>query len=136
MTLKVDGGTFDKFFGFGSGQTAAAFVNRLTPPGYPATLQSVQIYFGDRLAANTPIKVLCGGNLSGSANFATTFTLAGTQVMQLDAFSTYTVTAALTKGCVPQGFRRAPSRRFAVRLNNCANGSKPWSSRWKWKYMY
>src|SRR5439155_25932375 len=47
------------------------FVNRLTPPGYPATLRQVQIVFGNSsstLPAGSPIRVLSGINASGTAS--------------------------------------------------------------------
>jgi len=99
VTLKVDGGVFDKVFGFANGQKAAAFVNRLTPSSYPATLKSVQIYFGNRangLTAGTPITLIYGSNPSGSANFNATLNLAPAQVNQVGGFNTYAITTPLT----------------------------------------
>jgi hypothetical protein len=99
VTLKVDGGVFNQVFGFVNGQTGAAFVNRLTPPSYPATLKNVQIYFGNRangLTVGTPITLIYGSNPSGSAAFNATLTLLPAQVTQVGAFNTYTVAAPLT----------------------------------------
>src|SRR5437016_2459599 len=67
--LKVDGGSLNFVFGLAS--DTAVFVNRLTPPAYPATLKNVQIYFGNRtngLAAGTSIQVIAATNPSGSAS--------------------------------------------------------------------
>jgi uncharacterized protein (TIGR03437 family) len=100
VLLQVDGGTYNQSVGFGStGQTAAAFVNRLTPAKYPATLQNVQIYFGNRktgLPVNTSITVIYGANPSGSANFTTSFTSVPAKVNSTGAFNTYTATTPIT----------------------------------------
>jgi hypothetical protein len=100
VLLQVDGGTYNQSTGFGStGQTGAAFVNRLTPAKYPATLQNVQIYFGNRatgLPVNASITVVYGANPSGSANFSTTFSLDAAKVNATGAFNTYTVTTPIT----------------------------------------
>src|SRR5581483_8385201 len=72
VLLQVDGGTFSGAVGYPSGVNTAVFVNRLTPPSYPATLNTIQIYFGNRsngLAANSPISLIVGTNSSGSASF-------------------------------------------------------------------
>ena len=70
ITLSVDGGTFDAEVGYPSGEATAYFMNRLTPPSYPATIQSVQIYFtkrADALPLNTPITIISGTNPGGSS---------------------------------------------------------------------
>ena len=45
VVLKIDGGNFDAEVGYPNGAATAYFVNRLTPPSYPATIKSVQIFF-------------------------------------------------------------------------------------------
>ncbi len=109
VVLQVDTGTFNQVTGFGSsGQTGAAFVNRLTPPSYPATLQNVQIYFGDRtngLPINSAITILGGQNLSGSANLSGNLTLTPSHVLALGTFSTYPVNpVTITSGDFVVGF--------------------------------
>jgi hypothetical protein len=69
----VDGGTFNNSIGF-PGAANAVFVNRLTPPSYPATLTGLQIYFGNRangLDVNAPISLVVITNPSGSAIVST-----------------------------------------------------------------
>jgi len=73
VTLSVDGGTFNNSVGF-SGVANATFVNRLTPPSYPATLTGLQIYFGNRangLNPNAPITLVVITNPSGSSEVNT-----------------------------------------------------------------
>lgn len=70
VLLKVDGGSFDGAIGFPTGAETAVFVNRLTPASYPATLKSIDIYFGDRsngLPKSTPITIVAATNPSGSS---------------------------------------------------------------------
>ncbi len=110
VVLQVDGGTFNRVSGFGStGQAGAAFVNRLTPSSYPATLQNVQIFFGNRangLPINAPITVLYGANSSGTATISGNLSLLPTQVLSLGTFSTYPVTPlTITSGDFIVGFR-------------------------------
>src|SRR4029077_9438377 len=75
---------------------------------YPATIQSVQIFFGNRangLPINTPITVLYGTNPAGTANLQGTLALAPTQVLSLGAFSTYPVNpVTITSGDFVVGF--------------------------------
>jgi hypothetical protein len=91
ITLQIDGGPpYDMVFGYSQGQKGAVFVNRLTPPSYPATLQSVQIYFGNRangLPAGTPINLVWGN---------TTLFAAPVQIAQVGAFNTYTLGTPFT----------------------------------------
>jgi hypothetical protein len=108
VVLQVDGGTFGQAFGFPNGQMAAAFVNRLTPPSYPATIQNVQIYFGNRpdgLAPNTPITILYGANPSGTASFNTTLTQVPAVVNSSGVFNVYPVMpTTITSGDFIVGF--------------------------------
>jgi uncharacterized protein (TIGR03437 family) len=110
VVLQVDGGTFNRVTGFGStGQAGAAFVNRLTPSSYPATLQNVQIFFGNRangLPINAPITVLYGANSSGTATISGNLSLLPAQILSLGTFSTYPVTPlTITSGDFIVGFR-------------------------------
>jgi uncharacterized protein (TIGR03437 family) len=73
VVLQVDGGTFNKVVGFSQGTSTAVFVNRLTPPSYPATLKNVQIYFANRangLPVNSPITIVAAANSSSSSSFS------------------------------------------------------------------
>ncbi|MBI1742309.1 hypothetical protein HYR54_04495 [Candidatus Acetothermia bacterium] len=70
-TLKVDDGSFEQFIGFPGGGSPGYFVNRLTPPSYPATLKKILILFPASkfsLPVNTPISLLAGTNPSGNSN--------------------------------------------------------------------
>jgi hypothetical protein len=110
VTLKVDGGTFNAETGVPSGGVTAYFVNRLTPPSYPATLKSVQIYFSSRsdgLPANTPITIFSGSNPSGSASIALSGSAdrVSATIGPLNSFATYTVPArTITSGDFVVGF--------------------------------
>ncbi len=108
--LQIDGGTFGFSVGYNTGQPAAAFVNRLTPASYPATLQSVQIYFGNRtngLPVNTAFTLLYSPNTSGSTTLSPTFFLLPEQISAVGVFSTYTLRTPLTiySGDFVVGFR-------------------------------
>jgi hypothetical protein len=73
VVLQVDGGTFNRVVGFSQGMSTAVFVNRLTPPSYPATLKNVQIYFANRangLPVNSPITIVAAANSSSSPSFS------------------------------------------------------------------
>ncbi|MDP8979665.1 MAG: choice-of-anchor D domain-containing protein [Acidobacteriota bacterium] len=112
VVLKVDGGGFDATVGYPSGTATAYFVNRLTPPSYPATLKSVQIFFSTRpdgLALNTPVTVISATNPSGSPSLSTasagTIDLTSSKLSSLDQFVTYTVPArTITSGDFVVGF--------------------------------
>jgi hypothetical protein len=57
--------------GYPAGNASAYFLNRLTPPSYPATLRSILIYFGNQengLTVQQSIHVLAGSNPSGNSN--------------------------------------------------------------------
>lgn len=112
IVLKVDGGDFDSIIGYPKGTAAAYFVNRLTPPSYPATIRSVQIYFSKRsdgLALNAPLTVVSATNPSGSSTLSV-FSAGSIDVVQgavtaLDTFVTYTVPQrTITSGDFVVGF--------------------------------
>ena len=64
--LSVDKGTFESVGGFPAGGATGYFVNRLTPPGYPATLRSVLVYFPEgELPLGTGVTILSATNPSG-----------------------------------------------------------------------
>ncbi|MBI4903539.1 MAG: choice-of-anchor D domain-containing protein [Acidobacteria bacterium] len=66
-TLSVDKGDFEITAGFPAGGVTGSFVNRLTPPSYPATLRSVLVFFpAGELPLNTPVTILSAANLSGA----------------------------------------------------------------------
>jgi len=103
VVLQVDGGTFNTVVGFAQGIQTAIFVNRLTPPSYPATLKNVQIYFGNRsngLQVNSPITIVAATNPSGSASIslgtAGALNLIPATVNSLGGFNTYAVSPPMT----------------------------------------
>lgn len=126
LTLKADGGRTDFAIGYPGGEPTAIFVNRLTPPKYPAVLQSVQIYFRDRpdgLARNTPLTILARPNPDGTERLRDLVFLRqqGT-VGQLNAFSTYPFPAGQTlridSGDFVVGFQvNNPPRVFPAELD-------------------
>jgi len=102
VILSVDGGTFNNSVGL-PGVSTAVLVNRLTPASYPATLTTLQIYFGNRttgLSQGAPITLVVLTNPSGSSIISTgsaglenlyTSTVAG-----LNAFNVYTLPTPVT----------------------------------------
>jgi hypothetical protein len=102
ITLAVDGGTFNSAVGYPN-SAKATFLNRLTPPSYPATLTTVEIFFGQRsdgLAANAPFTLLVETNPSGSASIspstAGVTNLYSTTVGALGAFNNYNLPTPIT----------------------------------------
>lgn len=70
VELKVDDGTFEGSAGFKDGASLAHYLNRLTPPAYPATLTAIRLYFNDRQGQadpNTVINLLSASNPSGGS---------------------------------------------------------------------
>ena len=112
MVLRVDGGSFSGSIGYDEAVENAVFVNRLTPPSYPATIKNVQIYFGNRadgLRLNTPITVVSATNPSGSATIsaltAGVIDAAAATVTSFGQFITYPVPArTITSGDFVVGF--------------------------------
>ena len=112
VVLKVDGGSFAAAIGYSSGNTTGYFVNRLTPPSYPATLKSIQIYFSTRadgLQLNAPFTLISTSNASGSPALTfgsgTTVDVVPATVKALDAFVTYAVPVrTITSGDFVVGF--------------------------------
>ena len=112
VVLKVDSGTFAAAIGYSSGNTTGYFVNRLTPPSYPATLKSIQIYFSTRtdgLQLNAPFTLIATSNPGGSPSLAfgsgSTVDFVPATVKALDSLVTYTVpTRTLTSGDFVVGF--------------------------------
>jgi len=93
QVLLVDGGTFAQAIGYPDGLTGVYFVNRLTPSTYPATLQSVEIYFGNRsdgLPQNAPITIVAGTASGSDIDGVKLAAVAGT-VGTPGGFNSYTV---------------------------------------------
>lgn len=66
-TLSVDRGTFDFTSGFPGGGVTGYYINRLTPPSYPATLRSVLVYFpAGELPVGTQVTILSSAKPGGT----------------------------------------------------------------------
>jgi hypothetical protein len=98
VVLKVDGGVFNSQVGYAQGSAAAYFLNRLTPPSYPATIKSVQIFFFDRndgLPVNSQLGVISATNPSGSSTISSesagSIDFVPATITALNALSTYGV---------------------------------------------
>jgi uncharacterized protein (TIGR03437 family) len=93
--LVVDDGTFETTQGLSNGGTSHR-VNRLTPSGYPATLNAVSIFWhnNSRLNVGDQVTIAFGPNLSGGTgiNGLQLQTVAGT-VQALGQFNIYNVPA-------------------------------------------
>ncbi len=129
LTLQVDNGTAITGIGYPNGEPTAMFVNRLTPPKYPAVLQSVQIYFRDRadgLARTTPITVIARPNPDGTERLRdVVFQRVSGTVAQLNAFNAYTFPAnqalRIESGDFVVGFQaNNPPRTFPAELDRTA----------------
>ncbi len=127
--LVVDDGTFEVYAGYPSGAASAWFVNRLTPPSYPATLRSVQIAFlnrTDSLAAGTPITVVTAPNPSGSVNLNNiAMTRLPSTVLATDAYNSYAVTPiTITSGDFVVGFFANNPPNIYPMADDISSGSK------------
>ncbi|MBV6432590.1 MAG: hypothetical protein IANPNBLG_02732 [Bryobacteraceae bacterium] len=93
MRLSLDNNYPSQSWGFPSGASTAYFVSRITPPKYPAVLQSIEIYFGDRadgLQTGTPLTLVAAANPGGSQNInGIVLQTTGGTVGKLGAFNTY-----------------------------------------------
>jgi len=116
--LSVDKGTFENTIGFPSGGTTAYFINRLTPPSYPATLRSVLVFFPDgELPQGTAVTILNAPNPSGAggtqlSNLA--FQRTAANITSVETFVEFTVPpTTITSGDFLVGFSALnPSGRF------------------------
>lgn len=97
--IAVDDGEFESNFGNSLGGSVY-HVNRLTPISYPATLNSVAIYFRSVGGAKIgdSFNLLVGTNTDGDSNInGTVFqSLPAVQVAALDEFNVYTLATPLT----------------------------------------
>jgi hypothetical protein len=65
--LSIDKGSFESVAGFPGGGLTGFFVNRLTPPSYPATLRSVLVYFPEgELPIGAAVTILSAQHPSGT----------------------------------------------------------------------
>jgi hypothetical protein len=110
--LSVDDGSFEISGGAAAGAPAIYFVNRVTPPSYPATLRNVQIMFlnhANALKTGDAIRVLIGTNPSGSATIDNIRLLAAsTSVGTTGLFNSYqTPATTIQSGDFVVGFTTA-----------------------------
>jgi hypothetical protein len=102
VELRVDDGTFERTMSVPGMYATVYYLNRLTPPAYPATIRTVRIYFSDKadaLEPRTPITVLAGSNESGAANIthvALSSKLSATVPTTLGRFVDFTLTTPIT----------------------------------------
>ncbi len=71
VELAVDDGTFERLLSIGETFATPHYVNRLTPPVYPATIRTVRIYFHNKPDGLEPlagITVVTGWSQSGTEN--------------------------------------------------------------------
>ncbi len=131
VVLKVDGGVFDYEVGYPNGAATAYFVNRLTPPSYPATIK--RIYFSTRddgLKVTTPLTVISATNPSGSAALslasAGAIDLLPGKISALDQFITFSVPArTITSGDFVVGFMVPnPANIYAADLDDMSPSQK------------
>jgi hypothetical protein len=69
--LSVDDGTMEKNISLTTAEPTVFYVQRLTPPAYPATLRSFQLYFPNRsdgIPMNSAIGAYFGASSGGTAN--------------------------------------------------------------------
>jgi subtilisin-like proprotein convertase family protein len=105
VVLSVDDGTSNGNLGATTGDNY--YVNRLTPANYPATLNSVQIFFGNALPVGTSFSVLTGTNPTGSNDIDnSSFQASAATVQATNQFNTYSVAPlTITAGDFVVGWR-------------------------------
>lgn len=122
--LKVDDGTVEFSVGYRNGASNASFVNRLTPSSYPATLQSISIFFTnspDALPIGSAITVLAAANPSGSSTLTTpAYQTTSATINTANAFNRYDVAPlTITAGDFVVGFRvDVPPEIYPAMLDN------------------
>lgn len=108
VVLAVDDGSYESAY-IGGGYA----VNRLTPSSYPATLNSVSIFFAEwtGIQVGTNIDILVGSNPDGDGNINNTvFQQMATTVQALDQFNVYLVPSlTINTGDFVVGFRYTPT---------------------------
>ncbi len=129
IDIVVDGGFFGQVTGFPSGAASAWFVNRLTPPSYPATLRSVTIAFLDdpaALPAGAGITIVTAANSSGSTSISSaSFTQMAATIKAVDQFNTYAVTpVTITSGDFLVGYAAPNPPGFFPAVLDIDSGSK------------
>ncbi len=92
ILIQIDDGTFETTYGVPSGADGF-YLNRLTPPSYPATLKSVRIFFRlDGLPESSGITVLSAAHPSGAHEIpALSLRAAPARVNGTDRFNEYEV---------------------------------------------
>ncbi|MBI3209167.1 MAG: choice-of-anchor D domain-containing protein [Candidatus Solibacter usitatus] len=102
IILRADSGRFDNAFGAATAMSNVYFTVRLTPPSYPATLKSVQVYFGNRmdgLYVGDPITIVAGANPAGTTTIdGVALQRTAAQVTRLGDFHTFAVTPLTIRG--------------------------------------
>jgi hypothetical protein len=127
--LVADSGSFDQLSGFPDGTATAWFVNRLTPPSYPATLRSVQIAFlnqSNGLKVGDSITVVTASVAATSATINNlTFSKTAATVTAVNAFDSYTVTPiTITSGDFVVGFYAPNPPNYYLMAEDTLSGSK------------
>jgi uncharacterized protein (TIGR03437 family) len=108
VTLAVDDGSIEDAIGLIFGGTLTG-VNRLTPPSYPATLNSVSIFLpgGAGISPGQSLTILAGANPSGSSNInAISLQPTPATIQTLNQFNVFTVPSiTITSGDFVVGMR-------------------------------
>jgi len=103
LTLAVDNDRLGIGIGYPGGADTAYFVNRLTPPKYPAVLQSIRIFFANRtdaLRAGTPVTAIARPNPGGT--------------QQLESFSFVQIPGTIAATGAYQTFTLSPSQQIRI----------------------
>ena len=109
VELQVDDGTFETPANYIYTPGDAYYMNRLTPPVYPATLKSVRIYFhdlSDGIPPDTGIAIFSAASPLGKATIdGLLFTRTAAKVLKLGEFNEYVVPeVTITSGDFVVGF--------------------------------
>ena len=128
VQLSIDNGTYGQNVGVSQGTATAYFVNRLTPPSYPATLRTVQIFFsgvGNVLRPGDPVAILAGASTGGSNISGVSLARIASSVNATGQLNSYDVAPiTIQSGDFVVGFLAANPPNYFIMAEDISSGSK------------
>ena len=124
----MDDGSYEQNVGLSQGANTAYFVNRLTPPSYPATLRNIQIYFssqGNVLKVGDAVTIVAGATSGGSNINGVSLARTPSRVNAAGQLNSYDVTPiTIQSGDFVVGFSAVNPANFFIMAEDISSGSK------------